>query len=152
MKLILPIFLSVSLLGFSLAGRAGEETVWKAHPEAAELDRSPVDCVLTPDERWLISANQTSGTVSVVDLKSGYVASEVPCGPRPSAVVLTPNGKRLLASAAFSHELIAYDLDGSGQLKEAKRRWLGFEPRGIVIDAAGKLAYVALTTAHAVAV
>jgi YVTN family beta-propeller protein len=152
MKLILALFMGLSLLGSSLTGRAGEASAWKAHEEAAELDRSPVDCVLTPDERWLISANQTSGTISVVDLKSGSVTSELPCGLRPSAVVLTPDGKRLLASATFSHELTAYDLDGSGQLKEARRRWLGFEPRGIVIDTAGKLAYVALTTAHAVAV
>jgi YVTN family beta-propeller protein len=125
----------------------------EARPDAEPvLDRSPVDCVLTPDERWLISANQTSGTLCVVDLKQGKVTSEVPCGPRPSAIALAPDGKRVLASATFGHEVIAYDLGGDGTLKEACRRWVGFEPRGIVIDAGGKLAYVTLTTAHAVAV
>ena len=33
---------------------------------AAEVDRSPVDLVLTPDERLLITANQTSASLSLV--------------------------------------------------------------------------------------
>jgi YVTN family beta-propeller protein len=116
-----------------------------------EVDRSPVDCILTPDEKWLVSANQTSGTLSLVNLKSGKVMDEVPCGNRPACVTLDPTGKKVLVSAAFSHEIIVFDLQ-AGKLREVQRRWVGFEPHGTVFDAAGKWVYVALTTAHAVAV
>ena len=116
------------------------------------LDRSPVDCVLTPDERYLISANQTSGTLSVINLASKAVIHEVPCGEHTSALAISPNGKRLLASATFSHEVTAYDVSPEGKLNETRRVWLGFEPRGIVIDQNNEFAYVALSTGHTVAV
>jgi len=148
MNLYHAMTLLIALLTGGIAGLAGEMN----HPAEPAPDRSPVDCVLTPDEHWLLTANQTSGTISVIDLQDGRVASETPTGSRTSAVALTPDGKRVLSSATFAHEVIAYSLDGTGVLKEVARRWVGFEPRGIVIDAAGKLAYVALTTAHAVAV
>ncbi|MFT3882325.1 MAG: YncE family protein [Gemmatales bacterium] len=116
------------------------------------LDRSPVDCVLTPNERFLISTNQTSGTLSVVDLGKRQVVQEIKCGEYPTRLAITSDGKHVLASATFSHEVVAYDLDDKGQLKEAKRFWLGFEPRGIVIDKNNSKAYVALCTDHKVAV
>jgi YVTN family beta-propeller protein len=116
------------------------------------LDRSPVDCVFTPDERFLVSTNQTSGTLSVVDLVKHQVIQELKCGEYPTRLAITSDGKHVLASATFSHEVISYDLDDKGQLKEAKRLWLGFEPRGIVIDKNNQKAYVALCTAHKIAV
>lgn len=136
---------SSALVGVAFGGSAG------ASPSRT-LDRSPVDCVLTPDERFLVSANQTSGTLSVVDLKTHQVKSEVKCGEHASDVAISPNGQRLLASATFAHEVVAYDVASDGGLKEFKRLWLGFEPRGIVIDQKNELAYVALSTGHAVAV
>ena len=95
------------------------------------LDRSPIDCVLTPDERFLISANQTSGTLSVVDLGKHQVVQEIKCGEYLTRLALTSDGKHLLASSAFSHEVVAYDLSDVGQLKETKRLWLGFERRNL---------------------
>src|SRR5271154_4894735 len=63
---------------------------------AAESDRSPVDLILAPDGSWLATVNQTSGTVSLVDIASGKVLSETPCGSRPTALALSPNGKLLM--------------------------------------------------------
>lgn len=117
-----------------------------------EVDRSPVDCILSHDEKWLFTANQTSGTISVVSLSANNVIQEISCGQRPTNLAITPNGKKLLASASFSHEVVAYSILPDGKLEETHRLWLGFEPRGIVIDTAGKLAYIALSTAHKVAV
>ena len=48
-------------------------------------DRSPVDLVLTPDEQWLLTANQTADSVSLIKVATGEVAAEAPCGRRPSA-------------------------------------------------------------------
>ena len=57
---------------------------------------APVDLVLTPDERYLLSANQTAHSVSLVRIADGTVLTEAPCGERPAALALTPDGKRLV--------------------------------------------------------
>jgi YVTN family beta-propeller protein len=115
------------------------------------VDRSPVDLVLTPDEEWLLTANQGSDTVSLVHVATGQVRAEVPCGQRPAALALTPGGHKVLVSGTYSGDLTVLTLDGA-KLVPAGRLRLGFEPRGIAVAPDGRLAYVALTTAHAVAV
>ena len=116
-----------------------------------DVDRSPVDVLLTPDEKHLLTANQTANTVSLVNVESGKVVAEVPCGKRPSALALTPDGKQLLVSGTYSGELTIFALAGDKLTRQADVQ-LGFEPRGIAVAPDGKLAYVALTTAHVVAI
>src|SRR5262245_28527978 len=65
---------------------------------ADDVDRSPVDLVLTPDEKFLITANQTSASVSLVEVATGRVVQEVPCGEHPAAIAMLPDGKRVLVS------------------------------------------------------
>lgn len=126
--------------------------VLAAGPEkGANVDRSPVDLVLTPDEAWLLTANQTSGTVSLVRTRDGAVMSEVPCGQRPSAIALVPDGGRVLVSATYSGKLTVLALE-EGRLQPAGSIDLGFEPRGIAVSPDGRAAYVALTAANEVAV
>jgi DNA-binding beta-propeller fold protein YncE len=124
-------------------------------------DRSPVALALTADEQFLITANQTSGTLSLVHVPSGRVVDEIACGDRPSAVVLSPDGSTVLASATYSGDVVIYDLrrdkddPNRGEGASLERRAsvsLSFEPRGIAISPDGKLAYVALTSAAKVAV
>src|SRR4029077_13076895 len=50
---------------------------------AKSVDRSPIALALTPDEKWLVTANQTSGTVSLVDIEAGAGGAAVRCGTRP---------------------------------------------------------------------
>jgi YVTN family beta-propeller protein len=114
-------------------------------------DRSPVDLAITPDGDWLVTANQTSGTLSLVRLADGAVMAETPCGQRPSAVAVSPDGKRVLASATYSGELHAYRLTNAS-IEHTGALKLGFEPRGIALSPDGRLAYVALTAANEVAV
>jgi YVTN family beta-propeller protein len=127
------------------------------HTHAAEpgaqrvLDKSPVDLVLTPDETRLVIANQTSSSLSLVDLASGRVLAEAPCGDRPSNLAITPDGKRVLATASYSGELLIYEMSAE-RLDRVAAFKLGFEPRGVVISPDGRLAYVALSTADVVAV
>jgi len=125
---------------------------WHAQAEERlaqpSLEKSPIDLVLTPDESRLVTANQS---LSLVDLASGRVLAEAPCGDRPSNLAITPDGRHVLATASYSGELLIYALsddrlDRAGSLK------LGFEPRGVAISPDGRLAYVALSTADAVAV
>ncbi|MGE3806129.1 MAG: beta-propeller fold lactonase family protein [Gemmataceae bacterium] len=114
-------------------------------------ERSPVDVLLTPDERYLISINQGSGTIALVDLSTARVVSEVACGARPGAAVLTPNGRRLLVSATFAGKITLFDI-ADGTLKPAGAIPVGFAPRGLAVAPDGKLAYVALSNGSAVAV
>jgi YVTN family beta-propeller protein len=118
---------------------------------AGRPDRSPVDLVLTADEQWLLTANQTADTVSLIRTATGEVVAEVPCGRRPSALTLTPDGRRVLVSGTFSGELTVLALT-DGKLTRSGSVRLGFEPRGLAVSPDGKLAFVALTTAHQVAV
>ena len=123
----------------------------KLSGSSSTLDRSPVDLLLTTDGKWLLTANQTSASVSLINLASGKVVSEIPCGERPTALAITPDGKTALVSGTFSHDLTLLSLK-EGKLTRSGTVRLGFEPRGLAVSNDGKLAYVALTTAHVVAV
>jgi YVTN family beta-propeller protein len=145
--LILPALL-VLLLGHAGAPRAADTPTT---PAPALLDRSPVDLVLTPDERWMITANQVTGTLSLVDLAAGKVVQEVPCGQRPSALALLPDASAVLVSNTWSGDVVKFKL-ADGKLERAGSVRVSFEPRGIAVSPDGKEAYVAQTTADAVAV
>jgi DNA-binding beta-propeller fold protein YncE len=115
------------------------------------VDRSPVDFVFTTDKKYLVSANETSDTISLVRLADGQVVCETPCGDRPSALALAPDGKRILVSGTYSGDVRIFQLDGE-KLAQVASIPVRFEPRGIAVSPDGKLAYVAQTTAHQVAV
>ena len=113
---------------------------------AAELDRSPVDVALSPDGTWLATANQTSNTVSLVNLADGRVLDEKPCGRRPTALALAPDGQTLVVSGSYSGELtLLKATDGKLVVEGAIR--VGFEPTGVAISPDGRKAYAALTAA-----
>lgn len=135
-----------------------ESTHSSSSTKSISVDRSPVDLLLTADERWLLTVNQTSATVSLVELASGKIVAEVPCGEKPSALTMTPDEKQVLVTETFGGKLTAYNLDlpksddGSAKLHSPRSLFLGFEPRGVVVSPDGTLAYVALETANQVAV
>src|SRR5262249_16041447 len=121
-----------------------------APQQLADIDRSPVDLVVTADGRRLLTANQTSATVSLVDVASGKVLPDFPCGKRPSALALSPDEKTVLVSGTFSGDVTLLSLAGD-QLQKLAVISLGFwVPRGVAVSPDGRLAYVALTTAHEV--
>lgn len=117
----------------------------------AKLDRSPVDLVLTPDGECLITANQTSNTLSLVDLASGAVVQEVPCGARPASLAVSRDGTTLLATAQHAGDVYRYRLC-EDRLEAAGMLHVGGEPVGVVIDRHGAWAFVALEAAAEVAV
>lgn len=116
-----------------------------------EVDRSPVDLLLTKDQRRLIAANQTSGTLSVVDIASGQALQELACGERPTAMAMSADEKRLVVSSTYTGELLLFRFDGE-RLTEDGRVFVNFEPRGVAVAPDGKTAYAALTSGRCVAV
>lgn len=147
---LVVVMLSVFASGWLLISipKAVSDERSKVQPSA---DRSPVDLVLTADQQWLLTANQTSGTLSLVQVATGKVMAEADAGQRPAALALTPDGRRVLVSGTYSGELVVLSL-GEGKLTRLGAIRLGFEPRGIAVAPDGKTAYVALATAHVVAV
>ena len=117
---------------------------------SADVNRSPVDFVLSPDESWMVVANQTSHTVSLVDMATGEVLDETACGHRPVALAIAPDGTHILATASYTGELFRFVVDGD-KLREVDRLFLGFEPWDVAITADGKTAYIALAAAAEVA-
>ncbi len=118
---------------------------------ADQSDRSPVDLALSPDGAWLLVANQTSASVSLIRTTDGAIVDELPCGSRPTAVALSPDGRQALVTASHGGQLAFFDLTG-GRLHAAGNVPLGFEPHGIAISPDGRFAYVALAAANTVAV
>ena len=108
--------------------------------------------MLTPDGKLAITVNQQTDSLSLVDLTAGVVLSEADCGERPTHLVLMPDGGSVLATAADSGELFRFFRLSNDRLEEVGRLNLGREPRGIAVSPDGKLAYVALSAAAAVAV
>jgi DNA-binding beta-propeller fold protein YncE len=120
-------------------------------PQQSATEKSPVDLVLTPDESRVVTANQSANSLSLVEVATGRVLAEAPCGNRPSNLAITPDGKRVLATASYSGELLFYELSDD-RLERVGSLKLGFEPRGVAISPDGLLAYVALSTADVLAV
>lgn len=120
-------------------------------PIAAEIDRSPVDLVLSPCESWLATVNQTSDSVSLVSLADGRVLDEQPVGRWPVAVARSQDGRRLVVSSRDSGDLTLFDVE-NGQLKRSSRFHVGYLPWGIELSADDRTAYVALSAVDQVAV
>ncbi len=116
-----------------------------------ELDRSPVDLAISSDGDWIVSANQTSNSVSLIDVNSGTVRDEIRVGEKPQSIAFCPDGQHVLVSSSEGGEVAVLKM-GSGSLNAVGVIKTGFHPHGIAINNDGTLAYVALTAANQVAV
>src|SRR5262245_36677293 len=67
-----------------------------------DYHRSPVDLVLLPDNKRVLTANHSANTVSLVDISVGKVLAEVRCGKKPVAVACSHDGKRAAVSDLWS--------------------------------------------------
>ncbi|MGI9469659.1 MAG: beta-propeller fold lactonase family protein [Rubripirellula sp.] len=109
--------------------------------ETKPLDRSPVDLALSPDGRWLVTANQIANTVSLIDINSGAVVDEASCGDYPVDIAFTPDGNQILITAQWQGTLQLFEV-AEGKLVHTGDVNLGFDPAGIAITADSKRAYV----------
>ena len=147
------LLLCVMCVGFVLvrgAREPGEGAIPAAKPQAVGRNRSPVDLVLAADDSWLVTANQTSDTASLVRTSDGQVLDEVHVGRHPNAVARYGDD-RVLVTARDSGEVTMLQVVDD-RLKRIGTIDVGYHPYGIAASPDGKTAYVALSAAAQIAV
>jgi cytochrome c peroxidase len=115
-----------------------------------EPHRSPADVAVLPGGRLALSANQTADSASLVDLQSGKVLDEKPCGHKPAAVACSADGTRAAVSNLWSGTLTLLEVRGE-TLRTSGEVRVGHLPRGIEFAPGGGRLYVALSGAGEVA-
>ena len=123
---------------------------------------------VSPDGREVWVTNRAADTLSVIDPESLEILATVPCPGFPIRVRVTPDGERVLVSAARSGEVVLFD---RAERRELLRKKLdlstveGYEERlfgdrfgdspvpvGLVVSPDGATAWIAATQADAVVV
>lgn len=145
MRLCVNLALIPLILGTGLCLR---EALPIATP-ARERDRSPVDVVFTPDGKSVLTVNQTSDSVSLVDYATGTILAEAPVGKHPTALAV--RGDLVAVVGNWHGELTLLRHEGN-DLKYLRTIALGaWEPHDVALTPDGRTAYVSLTTAHQIA-
>ena len=142
---------SGSALSQAIAGEGSNSAAATNDQTSENPHRSPQEVAITPDGRWLVTANCLGHSVSLIDVPTGNVVQELPCGERPTAVVICPDGTTFLVSTSFGGTLHRFTLK-DGRLHDAGSLSLPGEPRGMAVAPDGKLAYVAVSALAQIAV
>lgn len=115
----------------------------------AQPHRSPIALALSPDGQRLLVANQTAGSVSLIDPAAGKVLHELATGDRPAGVALSTDGKRGVVTHWFGYDIALLAIQND-RLTVAGRVEVGPEPRGVVLSHDGQTAFVAVGVANEV--
>ncbi len=125
---------------------AGDEKAQPAPGASSAADephRSPISLAVSTAGDRLLSANQTAGSVSLVDIKNGRVLHELKTGDKPAGVALSRDGRRGAVTHWYGYNLAILDIKDD-KLAIAGRIEVGPEPRGVAMTADGSTAYVAV--------
>jgi len=129
---LLTLNLAITLSVFASTGQAIELTARPRHPVAVQL---------SPKGEFLYTANQRSGSVSVIDLATKQVVGEIEIGEHLSHLVTSPLSG-LLTTDEARHELILIDGDGA-DLKIRQRLAVPAYPVSIALARDGRTGTVA---------
>ena len=110
---------------------------------AENSDRSPVSLAIFQSGNRLVTANQTSGSVSLVDTTTRKVLHELPTGDKPAGIAVTADGKTAVVSHWYGYDVAVLKIEGD-RLSVLGRIEVGPEPRGVAISNDSKSAYVAV--------
>ncbi len=110
---------------------------------AAEPHRSPIALAVSTAGDRLLTANQTSDSVSLVDIKNRRVLHELKTGEKPAGVALSRDGRRGVVTHWFGYDLAILDIKND-KLVLCARIEVGPEPRGVALTADGSTAFVAV--------
>lgn len=111
---------------------------------------SPCDVAITKAGDFLVTANETSDSISLIDTAKGVVVDELKCGERPQAVAICLDGRHVVASCSESGELIVAKIQNAALTRVATVA-VGYHPLGVAISPDGAVAYAGLTATGEVA-
>jgi DNA-binding beta-propeller fold protein YncE len=134
---------AVLLFAAAISQMSSRDVSTPEDPKPSSLHRSPVDVAVLPGGQRALTANQTSDSLSLVDLRAGKVLAEARCGRRPAAVACSPDGKHAVVSNLWSATLSLFDISEAG-LAAAGEINVGPFPRGLVFAPDGQTLYVAV--------
>jgi YVTN family beta-propeller protein len=137
------------VIAAALAATATSAGPRDSAPCDAPSHRSPIALALSADGTRLLTANQTSGSVSLIDTASARVLDEVHTGDKPAGVALARDGRRGVVTHWYGYDLAVLDV-GPQSLKLIGRVEVGPEPRGVALAPDGRTAYVAVGVANEV--
>jgi YVTN family beta-propeller protein len=144
--------LTAALFASSHVRFVGDESRAEApSPKSAPAFRSPVDLALSPDGKWLVTANETSDSISLIDAQEARVVAELPCGDHPAAVAWCLDGNHVLVTCSHSSEVVTARVSG-GKLHHESSIAVGYEPVGLAVSPDGQTAYLGLAATGEVAV
>jgi YVTN family beta-propeller protein len=127
----------------AVAGDVAAPTANQTGGSSEEPHRSPIALALSGDGTRLLVANQTAGSVSLIDARSLCVLHEHKTGEKPAGVALSRDGRRGVVAHWFGYDVAILDLKGD-RISVIGRLEVGPEPRGVAISADGSTAYVAV--------
>jgi YVTN family beta-propeller protein len=124
-----------------------------AHPEEGDETADSSGTEVEVDERGIAS----SGTVSVVDLKTGKEIKQIETGLHPCGMALSPKGMRLYVACANSDEVTVIDTKRLDVVETISTRPnpdfpFGSAPNALCVSPDGKTLYVANGGNNAIAV
>ena len=117
---------------------------------ADEPDRSPISFALLGEQKRLLTANHTSGSVSLVNLASARVESELALGRGPADVVWLDEETAVVS--LLHDDALAVVKRSGDKLTLHSTAFVGDEPRGIAVSKDKQVIYVALGGEDAIAV
>ncbi|MFM7131477.1 MAG: YncE family protein, partial [bacterium] len=75
-------------------------------------DKSPVSLALIDGGKRLLTANQTSGSVSLVDVPARKVLHEMATGNKPAGVAVSRDGKTAVVTHWFGYDAAILTIEG----------------------------------------
>jgi YVTN family beta-propeller protein len=119
---------------------APEEAAVITEAETKPVYRSPMHVCFSPDGRRAYVVNQTSDSVSVVDVGAREVMDEIPVPPHPNHAALSPDGRTLYVTSLYANALAVLDVEKRRLVRKIET---GYGPYGVTVSADGKKLYVA---------
>jgi YVTN family beta-propeller protein len=105
---------------------------------------------VSPDGRWLWTAANEDGVVSIVDLRTHAVAARLDAkAVGANRVKFTPDGKRVFISSLSTGEVIVFDTQSRTEVKRVKA---GRGASGMLMDPDGSRVFVACSPDNYVAI
>ncbi|NND98166.1 MAG: beta-propeller fold lactonase family protein [Pirellulaceae bacterium] len=142
------VLVSISCLLSSTRSQAGDSN--QPLPVGTSVHRSPVDLAISPDGKWLATANEISHSVSLIRIADGRLLDEIAVGTHPSDIVFTPNGDQVLVTGTWSGDVTILTIQEQ-RLEKTGVIDVGFQPCGIAVAPDGKRAFVGLVASGQVA-